>query len=88
MKPSLISTLTALGLLISSAPAQADSCAELWYKRNVIFAQNGYCFKTPLGKRTFRRFDCWTNNPTLTASERRRVAAIRKKERKRGCKVN
>ncbi len=80
--------LAALTLFISPATAYAASCADLWYQRNVIFADNGYCFKTSLGKRTFRNYSCWTSNPKLSRAEQRRVAAIKKQERRKGCKVN
>ncbi|MEX6508242.1 YARHG domain-containing protein [Jiella sp. M17.18] len=75
------------GLFIAGA-AQAASCADLWYQRNLIYAQNGYCFQTDLGKRTFANFDCWTSNPHLSRGERQRVQAIKAEERRRGCKVN
>ena len=43
----------ALLLLASGSMAQAASCYDLWYERNLIYAENGYCFSTNLGKRTF-----------------------------------
>lgn len=76
------------GMLAIPTPAFAASCADLWYERNLIFAQAGYCFKSSLGKRQFAQYECWTDNPSLTAAERRRVAAIKREERRRGCKVN
>jgi hypothetical protein len=77
--------------LVSSlaAPVMAQSCADLWYERNLIYAQNGYCFSTPLAQRQFSdQYECWTKNPQLTKREQRRVDAIRAEERRRGCKVN
>lgn len=82
-----ISALTAC-LSLPALPTYAASCADLWYDRNLIFAENGYCFSTRLARRTFRNFDCWTTNPRLSRSERRRIAAIKREERRRGCKVN
>ena len=76
------------GVLSIPAPAFAASCADLWYERNLIFAQAGYCFKTSLGKRTFAQYECWTDDPNLTAAEQRIVADITREERRRGCKVN
>jgi hypothetical protein len=71
-----------------ATPAAAQSCWDLWYARNHIYAINGYCFSTDLGQRTFADFDCWTKNPQLTRDEQARVNAIRAEEKRRGCKVN
>ncbi|EIC21915.1 YARHG domain-containing protein [Thiorhodovibrio frisius] len=86
-KPAL-----ALGISIlatsAAAPVMAQSCMDLWYQRNLIYAQNGYCFSTSLGKRQFAEYKCWTKNPDLTQQEQKRVDSIRAEERRRGCKVN
>ncbi|HRY02252.1 MAG TPA: YARHG domain-containing protein, partial [Beijerinckiaceae bacterium] len=36
------------GLLVGASvlPAYAQSCGELWYERNAIYKDAGYCFKT------------------------------------------
>ena len=85
LRPLGVAALLALG---TTAPATAASCWDLWYERNAIFASNGYCFSTSLGRRTFGNAGCWTKNPSLTSWERNRVAAIRREERARGCNVN
>lgn len=86
---TLIASLSVLAVLsITPPPALAASCADLWYARNLVFAKAGYCFKTSLGKRQFREFECWTDNPRLTAQERRKVNRIKAEEKRRGCKVN
>lgn len=77
-----------VGMTALSGAAQAQSCFDLWYERNLIYAENGYCFSSSLGKRTFANYDCWTKNPDLTRSERNRVAQIQRAERRAGCKVN
>lgn len=79
---------TALLFMASGSMAQAASCYDLWYERNLIYAENGYCFSTSLGKRVFAGFNCWTKNPALSAWEKRRVAQLRSEEKRRGCKVN
>jgi YARHG domain len=43
--------VSALGQIGASMPAKAQnygslSCGQLWYERNAIFAEYGYCFKT------------------------------------------
>lgn len=77
-----------IGMTAFSGAAQAQSCFDLWYERNLIYAENGYCFSTSLGKRTFANYDCWTKNPKLTRGERNRVAELQSAERRAGCKVN
>ena len=90
MKTTLIAAAASLAALVAliPAPAAAQSCYDLWYERNHIYAINGYCFSTDLGKRTFAGFTCWTKNPDLTRAEQARVDAIRAEEKRRGCKVN
>ena len=79
-----IAALTAL----APAPAAAQSCYDLWYERNRIYADNGYCFQTALGQRVFGNRNCWTSNPRLSRWERERVAQIQRQERRAGCRVN
>ena len=90
MKPAMMILAAGLmtGMTALAPAASAASCWDLWYERNEIYANNGYCFSTSLGKRTFGNADCWTRNPDLTRWETRRVAAIKAEERSRGCKVN
>lgn len=75
-------------VLLAGAPAQAQSCYDLWYERNAIYDSYGYCFKTSLGQRTFDNSDCYTRNPRLSRADASRVQAIKRQERRRGCKVN
>ena len=84
---ALISAVVLGSSLFAIPSANAASCYDLWYERNAIYADAGYCFKSSLGKRTFGTA-CSTNNPRLTRSEQRRVASIKKQERRKGCKVN
>jgi hypothetical protein len=88
MRQIALAASFALLLGLSPGVAAAQSCYDLWYERNLIFAQNGYCFTTSLGRRTFAGYDCWTSNPRLTAGEQRRVAQIQALERRYGCRVN
>jgi YARHG domain len=84
-------SVAAVGLAIwmfAATQASADSCYDLWYKRNAIYAENGYCFKTQLGRDTFGNEGCFTRNPKLSKYEARDVKEIKQEEKKRGCKVN
>ena len=86
-KPALAS-LAAVTLALTTQGALADSCYDLWYERNAIYDDNGYCFRTSLGKRTFDNGDCYTDDPDFTRAEQRRIDQIRREERRLGCKVN
>ncbi len=88
MRLFLMSATTALALTVGMAPALAASCYDLWYERNQIYDDNGFCFKTQLGQDTFDNSDCWTSNPQLSRSEVKRVAQIKAQERAKRCKVN
>jgi len=65
-----------------------ESCGDLWYRRNAIFARNGYCFKTDRGIRVFGNHGCRfyaEGDVPLSRSERAEVEYIRALERRRGC---
>jgi hypothetical protein len=88
MRISIITAISALGLIVSVEPAFADSCYDLWYERNSIYNDNGYCFQTQLGQETFDNSDCTTNHVRLSRSEQRQVDNIKDEEESRGCNVN
>lgn len=88
MKKFFLATATTSLMLLTTKPIQAASCYDLWYERNLIYAQNGYCFSTSLAQRVFSDFSCWTKNPDLSRAEQRRVSALKAEENRRGCKVN
>ena len=77
------------GLAVSFHPAHAgDDCYGLWYDRNLIFAEAGYCFKTPLARQIFADYPCWTSAPSLTRAQRAVVSEIKSMERRLNCRVN
>ncbi len=88
MRLFLMPATAALALTVGLSPAKAESCYDLWYERNQIFDDNGFCFKTQLGKDTFDNSDCYTSNPSLSRAEVRRVAQIKARERAKRCRVN
>jgi hypothetical protein len=64
------------------------SCQNLWYVRNRIYDENGYCFKTRRAKRQFSNVGCayWNEAAVpLNAFERANVLLIRRVERQKGC---
>ena len=88
MRISVITAISALAIIVSVEPALAESCYDLWYERNSIYNDNGYCFKTKLGRETFDNSDCTTNRVRLSEQEQYRVDQIQAEEDSRGCHVN
>lgn len=77
-----------LAIILSfPTPALAQSCFDLWVARNAIYDNNGYCFKSRLGRTYFDNSDCYTNNARLSKAEHRRVARIKAQEKRRGCRI-
>ena len=77
----------ALLLLGGSALAQSYrymSCDDLWYARNSIYADEGYCFKTERGQEAFG-YGCTPPYGRLTRAEQAEVSAIQTWERRKGC---
>lgn len=82
--------VAALVSFASASQAVAQSyrsmnCDELWYARNAIYADNGYCFETRRARRAFGR-SCFPPYGELSGPDRREVAAIQRWERRKGCR--
>ncbi len=89
-----------LGLVLSSVamplPAQAGSnssgvsyystlsCGQLWYQRNAIFAQAGFCFKSKRARAVFGP-RCYAPYGKLSSAKRSVVNEIKRWERRKGC---
>ena len=85
----MIKKLTLAIVLGFTTQAQAaESCYDLWHKRNAIFDAHGYCFSSNLASRMFDNSDCSTKNPRLSRAEGRQVQKIKRQERRRKCKVD
>ncbi|MEX0409161.1 YARHG domain-containing protein [Aquibium sp. LZ166] len=64
------------------------SCENLWYVRNSIYDENGYCFKTSRAQAQFDSADCWVRDQAkvkLSVIESQNVGSIAQVERERGC---
>jgi hypothetical protein len=63
------------------------SCENLWWVRNTIYDENGYCFTTIRGQQAFDNSDCYANNGTvqLNRYERENVGRIVRVEREKAC---
>lgn len=82
------SLLTCLSLLAFSSTAQADErCNDLWFTRNAIINQAGYCFGSNLGKALFDNSDCQGKSVTLSPEAQRQVAQIQEMEQQGQCRV-
>ena len=89
---AVLTALVALGQLPigAQAPAVAQdyslmSCGQLWYARNKIYADAGYCFKTVRARREFGA-GCFPPYGQLSAFERRRINQIQYWESQNGCR--
>jgi len=85
---SLLAGFVATTSLALSQNLYRLSCSELWYERNNIFKDAGYCFKTPRAIRTFGNAGCAYDSEydvPLSERDRQRVNAIKRIEREKGC---
>lgn len=76
-------TLAAAPFALANA-ARADACDRLWYKRNAIYADAGYCFKTERARSVFGP-GCHPPYGRLSPWARRRVSEIQAEEDDMGC---
>jgi hypothetical protein len=88
MNKYLVAALAAVSLVALPSVAIAASCYDLWYARNAIYDDNGYCFSTDLGQETFDNSDCWTKHPHFSKAEQKAINAIVAEEKSRRCHVN
>lgn len=82
-----VAGVATLGLAISAAtPAAAqDACDDLWYRRNEIYARNGFCFKTARARATFGA-GCFPPYGRLSPREKAIVSRIEQREFEYGCR--
>ena len=71
----------------SSQASAASICDDLWFARNAVFNEAGYCFRSPLGQAVFDNSDCIGARASLDQPAERYVARIKVRERKMGCRV-
>ena len=66
----------------------AISCDQIWYQRNAIYKEAGYCFHTPRAIAAFGNAGCQYDNEgdvPLSDRQRERVAGLQQEENYRGC---
>lgn len=64
------------------------SCQNLWYVRNQIFNEKGYCFKTSAAIAQFDNSDCSIVDQAdipLNKYERKNISRIKSAEAAKGC---
>jgi len=82
---SLILAMVAGIAGVPPARAEGDECISLYVKRNQIYADAHYCFKTEKALQYFSNNGCIPGEPRLTSSQQRQIAEIQKQE-KRYCR--
>lgn len=76
-------------LFLTCGGAQAQSCADLSYQRNLIYKRAGYCFKTAAQIRIFGNAGCQYDDQAdvpLSARDRAAIADIVNQEANDGCR--
>ena len=75
--------------LAIGSPALADGyCDDLWYTRNDVFDQAGFCFGSTLGKAVFDNGDCTTQTISLGPNAKKFVDYVTNLEAQAGCAVD
>ena len=77
----------ALAVVALGSPAFAD-CEDLWFSRNAVFDQAGFCFGSTLGQSVFDNSDCTTTSPEISEREKALVARIKAQERNLDCRID
>jgi YARHG domain len=75
--------------MASAGMARAQSCEDLWYERNSIYKEAGYCFKTRRAISTFGNAGCQYDSEyqlPLSRGQRARIQYIVRMERELGCR--
>lgn len=82
---AITAAAAAAGLsVLAVSQASAQSCGDLWYRRNAIYAEAGYCFQTARARSVFGA-GCFPPFGQLTRQQRAEVEAIQAQERYLRC---
>ncbi len=78
----LLRCLVLVGLLPTTAAADIEErCEELWFARNAMLNDAGYCFSTTLGRSLFNNADCTTRQPIVDRQVSEQISIIQRLER-------
>ena len=88
LRKTLVAVTMAITLL-PALPASASDydymgCNQLWYQRNSIYSQAGYCFKTARARAVFG-YGCFAPYGRLSGYAQKTVSLIVTAERRKGC---
>jgi len=74
----------------AARPAAAESCDDLWFRRNAIWHSHGYCFTTERARRAFDTSSCFRDQraaqAAMSAASRAEVDSLQARERALGCR--
>jgi hypothetical protein len=89
VRTTILSALTAAAMLVATGAAAQrqprESCADLWQRRNSIYASFGYCFQSARAIAVFGRA-CFPPYGRLPADAAREVARLQALEARQGCR--
>lgn len=74
--------------IFSRSDLRQMSCQNLWFVRNQVYNEHGYCFKTRAAKKAFDNSDCSVDDAAdldLNRKELTNVSTIKQVERQKGC---
>jgi hypothetical protein len=80
--------LAAFALALPAGAASAASCEALWYARNTVYRNAGYCFKTQRAIQAFGNSGCEYDrleDVPLSRADHAEVGAIQAEEAARRC---
>jgi hypothetical protein len=96
MKKLLLATIALVALTSAVHAGDASeflltlNCDQLWFGRNTVFKERGYCFKTPRAISVFGNAGCRYDDEyavPLSVPDRNLIAAIRQAERQLHCSL-
>ena len=85
----MIRIVTVMWMAALAGPSMAlELCDELWFGRNLVFDQAGYCFGSPLGKAVFNNADCTTSSPEISPKDQAYIAWVKETEAEWQCQID
>lgn len=76
-------------LALAAGPALGfDECDDLWFSRNLVYDQAGYCFGSALGQAVFDNAGCTPGAILPDAGGQALIRFVRAREAELGCKAD
>jgi len=74
----------------AASPSAADSCDDLWFRRNAIWHSYGYCFTTARARQVFDTSSCFRDQraaqAAMSPASRAEVDSLQAREKALGCR--